>query len=107
MQGTPDSTTGAEGTSLAKSVDKDGKPLPEDPVAAKHLKVNAPQPKKAAPMYIPQGPLKSKYHVQVRNPLLLFGAGIAGPCCSYCCPLVLLWLSLMLLLLPFYAPVAA
>ncbi|KAL3162306.1 hypothetical protein ABBQ32_009993 [Trebouxia sp. C0010 RCD-2024] len=65
LRGTPDSTMGVEGTSLAKSVDKDGRPLPEGPVAAKHLKVTAPKPKKAAPMYIPQGPLKSKYHVQV------------------------------------------
>lgn len=107
VQGTPDSTMGVEGTSLAKSVDKDGRPLPEGPVAAKHLKVTAPKPKKAAPMYIPQGPLKSKYHVQVSSLILLFGAGmlplvawIAALCCCCGCPLVLL-------LLPFDTPSAA
>lgn len=67
VQGTPDSNTEGEATTLAKSVDKDGKPLPEDPVVAKKLKVDAPKPKKAAPTYIPQGPLKSKYHVQVSS----------------------------------------
>lgn len=38
---------------------KDGKALAGD------LKVEAPKPKQAAPIYLPQGPLKSKYHVQV------------------------------------------
>ena len=52
-------------------MDKDGKALPVDPVAAKKLKLEAPEPRKAAPTYIPQGPLKSKYHVQVRLGFLL------------------------------------
>lgn len=79
MQGTPDSKTGAENSSLAAAVDKDGKPLPApvdkdgkplpgsvDPKdtpkgeAGKGSKAQKPEP-----VYKPPRPLKSKYHIQV------------------------------------------
>ena len=111
VQGTPESNTGAEGSSLAMSVDKDGKPLPEDTVAAKHLNVDASKPKKAAPTYIPQGPLKSKYHVQVGTLILPFWCS----CCHNLAFLMppfgasigrFLWFLILLLLLPINAPIA-
>ena len=64
-EGTPDSKAQGDAKTLSESVDKDGKPLPQDPVASKALKVDTPKPKKADPVFIPQGPLKSKYHIQV------------------------------------------
>lgn len=65
QQGTPNSKTEGDSKTLTESVDKDGKPLPEDPEAARKSKVEEPKLKKAELTYIPQGPLKSKYHVQV------------------------------------------
>ena len=61
-------------------MDKDGKVLPEDAAAAKKLKVEAPKPKEAAPTYVPQGPLKSKYHIQVCLAFL--------PCDAVCDPMI-------------------
>ena len=87
LQGTPEPQIEAEEKTMAAAVDKDGKPLPgavdkdgkplpgavdKDgkplPGAAdsKDLKVTtSPKSKKAEPAYIPRGPLKSKYHIQV------------------------------------------
>ena len=82
LQGTPEPQNEAEEKTLAAAVEKDGKPLPgaadKDgkplPGAAdsKDLKIatsprvaTSPKSRKAEPVYIPRGPLKSKYHIQV------------------------------------------
>ena len=76
LQGTPEPQSEAEETTLAAAVNKDGKPLPgavdkdgkpmPDAADAKDLKIaTSPKSKKAEPAYIPKGPLKSKYHIQV------------------------------------------
>ena len=63
-QGTPEPQSEAEEQTLAAAVDKDGKPLPG--AVDKDLKIaTSPRSKKAEPAYIPRGPLKSKYHIQV------------------------------------------
>ncbi len=82
LQGTPEPQSEVEERTLAAAVDKDGKPLPgavdKDgkplPGAADSKDLNiaispriatSPKSKKAEPVYIPGGPLKSKYHIQV------------------------------------------
>ncbi len=90
LQGTPEPQSEVEEKTLAAAVDKDGKPLPgavdKDgkplPGAAdsKDLKIatspkvaTSPKSKKAEPVYIPRGPLKSKYHIQVCFEVALAG----------------------------------
>ncbi len=71
LQGTPEPQSEVEENTLAAAVDKDGKPLPsaaesKDPKNATSPRVaTSPKSKKAEPAYIPRGPLKNKYHIQV------------------------------------------
>jgi len=76
LQGTPEPQSEVEEKTPAVAVDKDGKPLPgavdkdgkplPGAADANNLKVaTSPKSKKAEPAYIPRGPLKSKYHIQV------------------------------------------
>ena len=74
-QGTPDSKSGSEHSTLAAAVDQDGKPLPAAvdkdgkplPDAADSKDAVKMDSKKAEPVYVPPRPLKSKYHIQVRH----------------------------------------
>lgn len=76
LQGTPEPQSEVEEKTPAVAVDKDGKPLPgavdkdgkplPGAADANNLKIaTSPKSKKAEPAYIPRGPLKSKYHIQV------------------------------------------